>query len=261
MKNRYILIFSWMWVGLNFSKANVKFTPDYLLPKSKSKWSITYCMEFHKAFRILTAPSGYESVLGQRSSLYEYERPTIHVGILMGYNLSDKINLQAGLKYSDRGESIDNRQIKDSRYPRRRENRLSVHYNYIDIPLLVNYKLHAGKNTTFYIGGGASFNFFINERITNTRLGYFEREEAVQRRIGGSVIGKCGLQYDFNKNNFNKSLYLQPKRKWALLRTKEIGIFLEGGGNYCPFSLTKKDIPIKSYLYSYGVNAGIIYHL
>ncbi len=166
-------------------------------------------------------------------------------GLAVQYRVSQKISIQSGIQFSDQGEKTI--QIPSTwataglAYP---VTSFAVyHYQFIGIPLVVNYCFPENK-LTYFFSGGFSGSIFLNKRTTLI-LEYEDghsKKASSNKDIGyakfnlAAVIG-FGASYDLSKI---LTFQLQP-------------IFLQS------LNSILIDKNAKVYLYSIGVNFGLLY--
>lgn len=168
------------------------------------------------------------------------------IGIIMLFKLNNRINLEIGLQFSNKGEKTKQWDLHpfqpDPAIPKKIK--FTYSYLYLDIPIKINYNL-MNKRFKVFISPGISTNIFIAYNSTS----FLEYEDGNTGKISSTsfsgftrvniaILAGLGLDYGLTKNlNFR----LEP-----IYRQSITSII---------------DAPIKAYLYSFGINTGIYYKL
>lgn len=172
-----------------------------------------------------------------------------NAGLTLRYRIATRVSIGFEIVFSDKGE-------KTKKYPL--ENSLTTnealkaptaisykyHYQYLDMPVKVNYLLCTGK-TSFFITAGISVNAFIN-RTTGITTSYDDGSETKTKsiqhpkfeKINFAVLGGFGMNYDLTAKY---TLRVEPIYERSLNAIS--------------------NTPVKSYLYALGINFGIAYKL
>jgi len=168
-------------------------------------------------------------------------------GIIMLYKLNNRINLETGLKFSNKGYKTKKTDLTWSQPdPSQPIKNTSIHsYQYLDIPLKVNYIIINSKLKLF-LSAGVSANIFLTYKQTSIQEFSDGRTEKYASglyydnfsKVNFALLAGFGINYDLN----NKIRFrLEP------IYRRSINSII--------------DAPIKSYLYSAGLNVGIYYKL
>jgi opacity protein-like surface antigen len=201
-------------------------------------YSSDYC------YRTLKADASNKWIADSRN---EMEIPKIGytVGLNLAYKLNTKLVVEAGVLFSDKGEKT--RKISYTESASGQSERYTIykyHYNYLDIPIKVNYYFPIGK-FKLYATAGVSTNIFLNEKITTVQGHSFSDAEkntvntySKFSRINLSMLIGAGLNYNVSEKMFLKA---EP------IYTRSITSIVNA--------------PVKSYLYSVGLNLGVYYKL
>lgn len=170
---------------------------------------------------------------------------TTGVGLI--YILNKRFNFETGLLFSDKGEKTKKTDLiwsqPDPILPIK--STFIYSYQYLDIPLKVNYYI-INKKLNFFISAGLSANIFLTYKQTSIQEFSDGRTE---KHTSGSIY-----------NNFSKV-------NFALLAGFGIDYDLNNKIRFRLESIYRRsinsiiDAPVKSYLYSAGLNAGIYYKL
>jgi len=164
------------------------------------------------AFLIIIVFSTTE-VAGQYRSKHKRVKHRFNTGLIIGFGLSqldgdqytgfDKLGLRGGLKgamylndrldlvvgllYNQKGSRFEDN--SRSLYPRNRGR--TIHLDYMEVPLLINFKMEKDKAAGYVLETGFSYSRLINYRI----------EEVIQdpsRNVSFAAIAP-----EFNSNEFN----------------------------------------------------------
>tara|TARA_R110001592_G_scaffold237306_6_gene496198 strand:+ start:4612 stop:5340 length:729 start_codon:yes stop_codon:yes gene_type:complete len=214
-------------------------------PSSKFSFGFSFSPDY--AYRKLKNSGGTnnESIIDFRNSS---ERPKLGIttGLRVLYQLSTKWKLELGALYSDKGEqetwnsssNIDPR--KGFVFGEYSSMKYIYHYQYIDIPLKVNYTI-SSKRLNLFVSGGVSTNFFLNN-TTTSRLEKEDGTVTTNRSSGADLLPvNFSAMIGFGANyqlNHCLSIRLEPEFRHSI--TSII------------------DAEVKQYPYSFGVNTGII---
>ena len=166
-------------------------------------------------------------------------------GLAVQYRISRKIRIESGIQYSDQGEKTIKIPLTwitpNQSYPVNSYD--VIHYQFIGIPLIFDYCIPQNKMTYFF-SGGFSGSVFLNKRttvISEYEDGH-KTKTSSNKDIGyatfnlAAVIG-LGASYDLSKR---LTIQLQP-------------IFIQSLNSIIV------DKNAKVYLYSIGVNFGLLY--
>ena len=178
-------------------------------------------------------------------------------GISVGYKLSKHISIESGVLYSNKGYQtaemeltfgymIDRRRgfVYPSSPPEGR-GRIIYRYNYLDIPLRVNFvfgkkKLHiissVGITTNLLVSATNTFvgkdvhGNIISSSSSNTTSSY--------NRVNLSPMVSCGIEYTINPRMFFR---IEPTFRYGILKLS--------------------DTPVTQYLWNAGINVGYYFSL
>jgi hypothetical protein len=192
-------------------------------------------------------------------------------GILLGYQVGDKITLQSGIIYSASQISINPSTIyaeKDNQGEIRFRYNTSSGYGYlrpsfsaspavgdslyadganhtlkyISIPFMVKYNL-GNKHFTFHPGAGVTLNLLTKATLTTDLVDRLQRETESTSTLEG-----------INKSGF--SIMLTPEMRYRL--SKNFSISLLPYFKFAPVPINKGNV-VKSYPYTYGAGVGLTY--
>ena len=147
------------------------------LKESRFSMGLSFSPDY--TYRTLIAlPSSRVSsgVISLRNDL-ESPRLGFTVGALVLMRLNERISLETGIKYSDKGEKIDDLQLTyatpDPSAPDKAT--FIYKYQYLDVPFKVNYSLTTGR-FEFFLSAGASLNLFVRSQSV-ARFSYADKEK------------------------------------------------------------------------------------
>jgi len=207
-------------IGLNFS-------PDY-------------------CYRTLKTDISHQWIADIRESL-EIPKFGFTTGVGLIYILSNRINLETALLFSDKGYKTRKTDLIWSEPDPSLPIKITFiySYQYLDIPLKANYNIINSKLKLF-LSAGVSANIFLTYKQTSIQEfsdGRTEKHTSGSiynnfSKVNFALLAGLGIDYDLN----NKIRFrLEP------IYRRSINSII--------------DAPIKSYLYSAGLNAGIYYKL
>jgi opacity protein-like surface antigen len=222
-------------------------TPDSLKTK---KWSIGLIYSPDFCFR-----QKYTS----RMSLYnnETEKPKagMTAGISFLYLLMDRIGIETGLLYSTKGEKVYSSSSSSGNWVtpdgttvvvKPTENKSSYTYQYLEVPLKINWYAINNKLKLFP-SLGVSANVFIGKKtVSEYRIEDGGPEKSTSKKydsrnipaVDMALLVGVGLSYDVNKN-----------------------IFVQAEPAYRQFVRPLVDSPISGRFYSFGLNAGVYFRI
>jgi hypothetical protein len=208
----------------------ISFSPDYcyrtLIPNASSKW----IAEARDTFEIPTF--GYTT------------------GLNLALKISKRIILETGLLFSDRGEkthkyslfALDTLGQLNSEVPIKIT--YFFHYLYLEIPLKIKYCI-LNRRMKVFISGGISPNIFLTQKTryiaeyldghTNTHT---STSSSDYRILNLSIIASAGMSYDVTSRLY---FTIEPTYRRSIISIV--------------------DAPIKTFLYSIGLNTGLYYRI
>ncbi len=215
---------------------------DSLPPVKKMQFGVLYAPEL--AFRMLQSTADAKGMADIRNTL-EVPKFGYSTGFNFSYQFTNKFIFEIEAIYTDKGErtkkyTLEN--VVSNEFQDRIPSKISFihHYYYIDVPLKINYYL-INKKIKFYITGGASINTFLYQKtttITELKNGSDEKSNSISHpkfeKINLSVLAGFGINYDLTDNY---TFRIEPTYKQSVTSIV--------------------NAPIKSYLYSFGINFGI----
>jgi hypothetical protein len=168
-------------------------------------------------------------------------------GISFGCKLSNKLMFEAEVLYADKGSKTKKNTFENNvsiaaseKIPHK--SILIYHYQYIDVPLKLNYYF-VNKKIDFFVSAGVSVNIFLNhqnEMLIEYKDGsskkFNSNSTAGVDKINLAALVGFGINYDFSDRCILK---LEPVFNHSLT----------------PLA----NSPVKNYFYSLGINMGIAY--
>ncbi len=213
--------------------------------KKESRLSLGILVSPDYSYRTLVSQVSNSFVKESRDEL-EKAKVSYTTGLFLKYKLSEKFTLESGAQFSDKGEkeyynSTDFDTVDDDIFQPDdpwipNEKTTVYHYQYIDIPIKLNWYLYREKYRIF-ISAGMSANFFLNAKMVN-RLKFDDREDILSgkmdynfRPLNWAAIAGAGIEYFF------------PNR---------IGVRIEPVFRHSVTAV--EDSSLKEYPYSFGIN-------
>jgi Outer membrane protein beta-barrel domain len=206
----------------------------------KLQIGITYSPDY--SYRKLKSDASGKLIADMRDTM-EIGKYGFTTGVNIVYLITKKISIASGLLLSDKGERTKKYALGNAAsgvLPV--NNRFIYHYMYLDIPIKANYYILTGKLKLF-VTAGMSANIFLTQKTTSI-LDYNSRSSEKKTSTVESDFSKINLAYtaglgiDYpisTKMNFK----LEPVYRRSI--TSVI------------------NAPVKSYLYSVGLNVGLYY--
>lgn len=202
----------------------ISFSPDYCFRKLKPEEDAKWIAESRDSIEV--AKFGYS------------------VGAVVEYKLNSKLHIAAGVQFSDSGEKTKKFTVDDLPYGQKAVSySYNFHHHYLNIPVKANYFLLTGK-LKFYVTLGVSTNVFLSQRTTfithyaNRDSKEISKTDPGFSKINFAVLAGCGITYPINSKT---KLMIEP------IYRRSINSIIKA--------------PVKSYLYSGGVNVGILLDL
>ena len=196
------------------------------------------------SYRTLKTDASNQLIKDTRDTL-ESAKFGYSAGINVAYHFNKKLVIEAGLLFSDKGEKtkkvafVDVPQGQDPIYYSYKYN-----YYYLDIPLKADYYILTGK-LKLYVTAGVSGNIFLIQKTTelqgHNNSDYQKTTSTFNpgfNRLNIAVIAGAGINL---KMSDKLNLKLEPIYRRSI--TSVI------------------NAPVKTYLYSAGINIGIYYKL
>lgn len=230
---KYLLLFGLLCTNTLFAQLN--FGP-------KSKIGLVFSAD--ACYRTLSASSAdftASSIMDRRNG-YEKPRTGFTTGFSYVYGFG-RFAVETGAQYSSKGEQTEfmelRYQMPEPGLPTKAK--ITYQYNYLDVPfkLLYNFKL---AKINFFVSSGASANIFLYDK--NIILQQYENGD-IKRKTEKNI-------HDYNPVNF--AAMASFGAELPLLNDK-VRLRIEPIYRQSVTSII--DAPIKSYLYSAGINAGI----
>lgn len=191
------------------------------------------------SFRTLKPDDTSKWITDSRDSI-EIPKFGYTVGAFLNYKLNKKIKIETGILFSDKGEQTKKYSLENTvsgQQPIKYS--FNDHYYYIGVPVKADYYFLIGK-LKFYITAGVSADIFLFQKITSI-VSYANNDQKTNStsnpgftRLNLAVVAGCGINYPISKKiNFK----MEP-----IYRRSVTSII---------------NAPVKSYLYSAGINIGV----
>lgn len=229
MKKIALLII--MLLGLNHVHAQYKAQVHY------KKWSYGLFVAGTTNYRRIRS-TNEEDWLKRDKDNDEIRRTSITAGFIANYLITDKFSLNTGLVYSDLGYKTrpETLRFSDNAFTKAS---VTVHYNYVIIPLDLKYNFLKHNKWNLYLAGGVSPAVFIGQ---NRTVSYNDVKNSDSESVG--------------RDRFNFIADLQAGLDYSLSDRFK----LTGGLFYKQFlNATNSNLPTKEMLNSAGISVGVIY--
>lgn len=165
------------------------------------------------------------------------------LGVNMAYALSERFTFEIEALFSNKGENTKKYDLGNTPFPyvlSKSAISYKKSYYYLDVPLKLNYAISKGK-VKFYLTGGASINTFLGQSTiittdasNGTETSYIGKSQPKFQKINVAIIAGLGLNYALTDKYL---IRVEPVYK------RSINSII--------------DAPIKSYLYTVGINFGL----
>lgn len=208
---------------------------------------ITFSPDY--CYRTLIPNASSKPIADARDTL-EIPRFGYTTGLNLAIKINKRITLETGILYSDKGEKTKTYTV-DEIVPQGQINpfvprkiTFYYHYIYLDIPFKLNYYL-LNNRTRIFLTAGISPNIFLTCKTKSTTeykdghtTTHTSTSSSDYRIFNLSIIAGAGLSYDLTSK-----LYFNIEPTYRRSITSIV------------------DAPIKTYLYSIGLNTGLYYKL
>jgi hypothetical protein len=217
-------------------------TGDSLPIERKMQFGAIYSPEL--SYRMLKANADAKLMENIRDTM-EIPKFGFSAGVNFSCKLTKKCYFEAEALFSDKGErtkqyNLGNTVKDETQDQIPSKSSFNNHYYYLDIPLKINYYL-VNKKIKFFISGGLSINAFLYQKTSTTienRDGSVDKMSAISHpkfeKVNFAALIGVGMSYDLTDKYIFK---LEPVYKQSITSIV--------------------NTPIKSYLYSIGLNFGI----
>lgn len=210
-----------------------------------AKLAIGFTFSPDYCYRSIGSDPASESIKNYRDDM-EIPKFGFTTGGRILFTLGNKVSLESGLLFSDKGERTKEITYRYLDYDERApvSGKHNYHYYYLDVPVKMNYYLTSQK-VKFFVSAGTSVNFFIAHKTTSTLT--FADGRVEDRKIATefafnqvNVAALAGMGADVAISE-KLSLRVEP-----IYRRSVVSII---------------NTPIKSNLYSFGMNFGVFLKL
>ena len=216
------------------------FNSDSLRTK-KIQIGVTFSPDF--CFRKLKATTDSKWIADGRDSL-EIPKFGYTAGISLEYKVNTKLFLSSGILFSDCGEKTKEYSVDNVTFGQEATKySFKYHYYYLNIPVKANYFI-VNRKIKFYLTAGLSANIFLYQKTTFLTHHQNSDKKASTKSNNGfaplnfSALIGCGINYPISPKT---KLLIEP------IYRRSINSII--------------DAPVKSYLYSIGMNVGILFNL
>jgi hypothetical protein len=215
---------------------------DSLPTERKMQFGAIYSPEL--SYRMLKSNAGAKLMENVRDTM-EIPKFGFSAGINFSCKLTKKCYFEAEALFSDKGERTKQynlgNTVKDETLDRIPSKSSFInHYYYLDVPLKINYYL-VNKKVKFFISAGLSVNTFLYQKTSTSienRDGSVDKKNSISHpkleKVNLAALFGAGINYDLTDKYTFK---LEPIYKQSVTSIV--------------------NAPIKSYLYSIGINLGI----
>lgn len=178
-------------------------------------------------------------ILDQRNDR-EIPKYCYSAGVTVAYKFNADARISSGILYSNKGYQTEKLTFQPSSDPAiPKDVRIRYNMNYIDIPLLFNYRFGQNK-WRFSIGAGIKTSVFLNE-IQTSMLYY---DDKVDRESNETT---------FDYNRFN----ISPQLELGVIYDLHERFYISASPTFNYGILKIIDAPITAYLFTGGINLGI----
>lgn len=215
--------------------------PTDSLKKKKVEIGITFSPDI--AYRTLKADADSKDIKDFRDTL-ETPKFGYTVGANIEFKLGKKLNLEAAVLYSDRGERTKPEAVTTGTVSQEPAKYSYIfHYHYLDIPVKADYFL-VNKKLRFYVTAGVSADFYLGSAetiLSNYNHGREKKSSSYDpnfSKVNFGFLAGCGIRYPVGKRT---DLLVEPVYRRSITAVNSA--------------------PIRSYLYSGGLTVGLYYNL
>ncbi len=173
-----------------------------IVSRTNKRFSIGVSFSPDYSYRVLKTDASHQRLADMDNELYSPKFGNTS-GLVLKYMVGEKLALESGIRFSDKGKKmvvnkgdlVDafGNTVVDPAVPNK--STTVYHYQYIDIPLKLNYYI-LQKRIKFFVSGGVATDLFLSGKSKYVN----EFNDRTER--GGS-----DLEGDFNKVNFVWSLW------------------------------------------------------
>jgi len=200
-------------------------------------------------FRTLSSDESVNMIADQRND-EEIPKFGYTTGLNIAWKLSNRFTLETGVLYSNKGEKTKKYTLNwytpngQNDPALGTKNSYTYSYIYLDIPVKVNFYFLT-KKTKLYLTAGISPNIFLSQKTTSV-VEFANGEEKKTSSSSNSEFQKINLTFIVGfgvSYDFSNKLYLKIEPTYRQSITSII------------------DAPVKSFLYSAGLNTGLYFKL
>lgn len=187
-----------------------------------------------------TDPSN-DFILEQRNDREEIKY-CYSAGLTIAYTLNVRARISTGILYSNKGYQTEKLSLQSAFPDPEAPNKFQLRYNmnYIDVPLIFNYRFGQKKKLRFSIGAGVGTNIFLKE-VRRSILYYDDKTERESSET----------EFDYIRIN------LSPQVEFGVIFDAHDLFYLSARPTFSYGLLKIIDAPITAYLFTGGINVGI----
>lgn len=198
-------------------------------------YSADYC------YRSLSTDPAYEWLVGLRNDL-ESPKLGFTTGLVINRRLNEKLSLESGLLYSNKGEKIKEIVFTNIVGEVTGSASVTYSYNYIDVPVAVNF-VFRNEKVKMFMSGGISVNVFLS----------YKSVTSIENNDGSSDKSSSSSNDEFKPINFAALAGLGVE--FGVSNKMDLRI-----QSIYRHSVTSViDTPIKQFPYSFGLNIVLLY--
>lgn len=214
------------------------------IKEGKKQFGFVYSPEY--AFRAIRGNAEEKTFLDSKDKI-EIPKFGYSAGINFSYQLSNTCTFEIEALFSDKGERTKKYDLNNVVYISTQDkipyrNSFVNHYYYLDVPFKINYYL-ISKKIKFYLTAGISANAFLFQKTVTTidsKDGSSEKFISIShpnfQKVNFAMLAGLGMNYHLTDKYVLK---LEPVYKRSITSIV--------------------NAPVKSYLYSAGINIGMAY--
>jgi hypothetical protein len=171
------------------------------------------------------------------------------IGLSSTYKLNSRIEFGLGVIYSDKGYDFANLNLISNGGSEILSLKMNYHYEYLEFPVELNYKLKGIKRKTFFTLG-ISPGIYLNYR-NHVTISYTDGRIEESSQSPGTAFTKL--------RQFNVTMYAGIGSYFKL--NKHIALRIEPVFTSSLISILESDVELKERLYSFGIMTGVYFKM